>query len=100
MPVTGFRFGSLAYITDIKDYPPSLFDFLSGVDTLIISAVRKVPSPLHLNLEEAVSFSKKVGASQTFFTHVSHEFPYEETNSSLCDSMQLAFDGLQLPFSF
>jgi phosphoribosyl 1,2-cyclic phosphate phosphodiesterase len=71
--VTGFRFFDTAYVVDIREYNESLFSSLKGVHTLIISALRLQPSDAHFGLEEAIEFSKKVGAKKTYFTHISHD---------------------------
>ena len=40
MKVLGLRFGDLAYVTDIKEFPDTIFDDLKGVSTLIVSGLR------------------------------------------------------------
>ncbi len=98
MKVNGFRFGNLAYICDIRSYPSSIFDLLKGVDILIVSALRFTPSAVHFSVDEAVEFSKKVGASKTWLTHISHDLEHEKTNAYLPANVQLAYDGLQFEF--
>ncbi|MCB1181556.1 MAG: MBL fold metallo-hydrolase [Chlamydiia bacterium] len=96
MKVTGYRFGNFAYTTDIRDYPETLFEDLSGVNTLVMSALRHTTSPMHLNLEEAIAFSRAVGAKKTYFTHMSHELDHQTTNAALPEGFELAYDGLEL----
>lgn len=98
MPVNGFRFGDLAYLTDIKNFDESIFKSLKNLKTLIISALRFIPSHLHLSVDEAVDFAHRVGAEQTYFTHIGHELEYEKTNAVLPANIQLAYDGLELTF--
>lgn len=98
MLVNGFRFGNFAYISDIRHYPETIFEDLQGIETLVISCLRYEPSVLHFNVEEAVGFSKKVGASQAWFTHIAHELDHELTNSRLPPNYQLAYDGLEIDF--
>ena len=99
MKVNGFRWGNLAFLTDLKKFDDSVFDFLQGVDTLIISALRFTPSPLHLCLDEAIEFSKKIAPKQTFFTHLSHELDYEAGNAYLPANIRLAYHGLEISFT-
>ncbi|MAP73705.1 MAG: MBL fold metallo-hydrolase, partial [Planctomycetaceae bacterium] len=40
--------------------------------------------------------AKKIGAKRTVFTHISHDLEHEQTNRALPDSMELAYDGMQL----
>lgn len=98
MKVNGFRFGSLAYISDISYYPDSIFDDLKGIEILVVSALREEPSPVHFSIDEAVLFSKKVGARKTFFTHIAHEMDHEIVSRKLPSDVFLAFDGLRLEF--
>lgn len=98
MKVTGYRFGNLAYISDIREYEQRVIDELQGIETLIISALRYTRSEVHFNIEEALEFSAKVGAKKIFFTHISHELDHEETNQQLPENVRLAHDGLEIPF--
>lgn len=98
MKVTGYRFGNLAYISDIREYEQRVIDELQGIETLIISALRYTRSEVHFSIEEALEFSAKVGAKKIFFTHISHELDHEETNQQLPENVRLAHDGLEIPF--
>jgi phosphoribosyl 1,2-cyclic phosphate phosphodiesterase len=100
MPVMGFRIGSLAYISDIRTYPETIFEDLRGINILILSALRKEPSIMHFNLEEATAFAKKVGAKRTFLTHMGHELDYDQGNAQLPPEVRLAYDGLKLEFDY
>jgi len=96
--VNGFRFGSLAYITDIKNYDDEIFKMLAGVDTLILGALRIKPSNLHFSLDEAVAFAEKVQAKKTWLTHIAHELEHDEINKILPPQIALSYDGLELSF--
>lgn len=96
MKVTGFRFGTLAYITDILDYKEEIFDSLRGIETLVISARGWEKTLAHLTIEEAMAFAKKTGAKKTIFTHISHELEHEKTSRELPEGFSLAYDGLEL----
>lgn len=97
--VNGYRFGDFAYISDIKKYPETIFDDLNGVKTLVVSALREPVSQMHLSLEEAVEFGRKVGAEQTYFTHVAHEVDHESVNQKLPDGFAVAYDGQEVEFN-
>lgn len=98
MQVLGYRLGSFAYVLDIREYNKAIIEALSGVETLVLSALRPTTSPAHLSLNQAIEFAHKVGAKQTWFSHISHELPHEETNLKLPSSMCLAYDGLEIAF--
>ena len=93
MPVLGFRVGRFAYCTDCSEIPESSLDMLTDLDVLILDALRPRPHPTHLSLEQAVEMAQRIGARQTFFTHIAHAMGHAETNATLPESMALAFDG-------
>jgi phosphoribosyl 1,2-cyclic phosphate phosphodiesterase len=97
LPITGYRFGNAAYLTDVSTIPESSFALLKGLDTLIISALRHVPHPSHATVHQAVQWANRIGARQTWFTHISHDLGHEETNANLPEGIALAYDGLILP---
>ena len=39
----------------------------------------------------------RIGARQTWFTHIAHELGHEETNRNLPANAHLAYDGLSVP---
>lgn len=96
--VNGFRIGDFAYVTDIREFDPSVFVSLKGVRKLVLSALRDEPSPLHLSLDQAVDFARTVGAEETRLTHISHAMNHEMINSRLPPSIQCGFDGLEMEF--
>lgn len=93
LPVLGFRVGSFAYCTDVSEIPRESWRLLEGLDVLILDALRKRPHPTHFNLEQAVDHAGKIGAKQTYFTHIAHELGHEATNRELPSGMALAHDG-------
>lgn len=99
MKVTGYRFGTLSYISDIREYDDRVAKDLDGTETLILSALRYDPSEVHFSIEEAIAFSEKVGAKRTFFTHIAHDLEHDETNRKLPSGFSLAHDGLEVPFN-
>ncbi len=98
MRVNGFKLGNLAYVSDIRDYDESIFEELRGVDILVMSALRYSASHMHFSVDEAVAFSKKVGASHTWLMHVAHELDHDEANAYLPENIRMAYDGLELNF--
>ena len=96
LPILGFRFGSLAYLTDASAIPEGSWPLLDGLDVLVLDALRHRPHPTHFSLSEAVAVAERLQPRQTFFTHVCHDLSHAMTNRSLPAGMALAHDGLQL----
>lgn len=100
MRVLGYRFGDLAYLTDLYSPDSSLLTPLEGVRTLIVSALRPTPSPVHLSIDQAVDFAQQVGAEQTYFVHIAHEVDHEVVGRSLPKGISLGYDGMELSFEW
>ncbi len=100
LPIFGYRVGNVAYCTDCNLIPDESMAKLEGLDVLILDALRHTPHPTHFTLAQAVEAAKKIGAKQTYFTHIAHELKHAETNADLPDGMALAHDGLRLTASF
>ena len=96
-PIAGFRFGGAAYLTDVSAIPEASFALLDGVEVLVLSALRRSPHPSHSTVEQSVAWARRIGARQTWFTHIAHDLGHAETNRTLPDNMQLAYDGLSVP---
>ena len=93
MTIAGFRFGNAAYLTDVSAIPESSFALLEGVEVLVISALRHKPHPSHATLEQSLAWARRIGAQQTWFTHIAHDLGHEETNRTLPANARLAYDG-------
>lgn len=96
MDIAGFRFGNAAYLTDVSTIPESSFALLEGLDTLVLPSLRHKPHPSHATVEQAVGWARRIGARQTFFTHIAHELGHEATNRLLPAGMALAYDDLEV----
>jgi phosphoribosyl 1,2-cyclic phosphate phosphodiesterase len=97
MEIVGFRFGSAAYLTDVSAIPEGSFALLEGLDQLVLSALRHKPHPSHATVEQALGWARRIGAKQTWLTHIAHELGHEETNRALPAGVALAYDGLTVP---
>ena len=94
LPILAFRFNDFSYVTDVSDIPEASMKLLDGTRVLIISALRYKPHPTHLSLDQACDYARRIGARQTWFTHVAHDFDHDTVNASLPPELQLAHDGL------
>lgn len=83
-----------AYLTDCHDVPPSVVEQIHRVPVLILDALRERPHPTHLNFPRALEVVARVQPEQTYFIHMCHEVDHEQTNRSLPERVQLAYDGL------
>lgn len=99
-PVLAFRLGNVAFCTDCKLIPEESWPLLDDLDVLILDCLWDDPHPTHLNVAEALAVVDRVQPRRTYFTHVSHKLEYEATNARLPEGVELAYDGLKIPFTF
>jgi len=95
LPVTAFRIGDFAYITDMKTIAEGEKAKLRGVKTLVVNALHINWHHSHLNLEEALDFIAEIQPEQAWLTHISHRMGLHGERSKLLQKgVGLACDGL------
>jgi phosphoribosyl 1,2-cyclic phosphate phosphodiesterase len=95
--VLGFRIDNLAYFTDVKYITEEELKKLEGVELLVLNALRIEAHHSHLNLEDAVELAQRIGAKQTYFTHISHMLGFHKlVDDQLPDGINLAYDNLKV----
>lgn len=97
--VLGFRYGNVAYCTDVSEVPEESWPLLEGLDVLILDALRNRPHPTHFSLDQAVAVVERVGPKRALLTHMSHELEHEATCAALPDHINLAYDGQRVPLT-
>ncbi len=98
IPVIGLRVGDFAYITDVSEIPSESLPLLVGLETFVVDAVREKPHPNHFHLARAIEVARRIGARKTYLTHLSADYDHDVTNARLPEGIELAYDGLRVPF--
>lgn len=75
LPVLGYRFGDIAYCTDMNSIAEEEFEKLHGLRHFVINCVKRGKHISHFSIEEATETARKVGAANTWLTHLSHRLP-------------------------
>jgi len=97
LPILGYRFDNVAYITDAKSIDKNSMQLLQNLDILIINALHHEPHKKHLNLTEALAIIKELRPKKAILTHISHYMGlYTTTQKQLPDNVVLGFDGMQI----
>ena len=96
MPVLGFRFGNVAYCTDVNAIPPESMELLEGLDVLILDCLRREPHATHFGLTSRWPCGDELRPQRTLLTHLSHNLDHEATNAELPPGVELAYDGLEV----
>jgi phosphoribosyl 1,2-cyclic phosphate phosphodiesterase len=97
LPILGFRIGGFAYLTDVKSIAEPEYEKLRGVNTLVISALRKTAHISHLSLAEALDIIEIIKPGRAFLTHFSHEMGlHADLMGDLPVGVYPAYDGLEI----
>jgi phosphoribosyl 1,2-cyclic phosphate phosphodiesterase len=104
LPVLGFRFGDIAYITDMSSIPESEFSKLEGLKHLTLNTVSYNKHHYHFSLDETLELADRIRPEHTWLTHLSHTFPVHEqfckdlermcSKRNIHSIVQPAWDGL------
>ena len=93
----GYRFGALAYLTDMNYISPDEEAKLQGVDTLVVNALRWESHNSHYSVAEALALIERVAPRRAYLTHMSHRIGlHSTTEEMLPEGVHLAYDGLQI----
>ena len=93
LPVLGFRFGDVTYITDARTIAEAEMKKIKGTRILVLNALHHFEHYSHLNLAGALEVIEALEPEQTYLTHVSHHMGLAATiNSKLPSNVQLAYD--------
>ena len=90
----GFRFGPIAYSTDVVELSEKAFEVLSGVDTWIIGVLNYKPHPTHAHIDKALGWIERINPKRCVFTHMGLNLDYETLKMSLPKNVEPGFDGM------
>jgi len=90
----GYRFGKVAYSTDVVALDEKAFKTLEGVDTWIVDCIAMKPRPTHSHVAQTLEWIKRVQPRQAYLTHMSGLLDYDKLMSILPEGVLPAYDGL------
>jgi len=97
LPVFGFRFGKIAYVTDVNRLEEAEIDKLRELDVLVLNALRKEEHISHYNLSQALELIADVKPGKAYLTHLSHQMGFhDEVQKELPENVFLSYDGLEI----
>jgi len=91
----GFRFGPVAYSSDVVDLEEAAFTALEGVEVWIVDALRYAPHPTHAHVEKALGWIERVRPRRAILTNLHIDLDYGELSSRLPPGVEPAYDGLR-----
>jgi len=91
----GFRFGDVAYSTDLKGLPPDSFAAVDKLDIWIVDALRIAPHPSHMNLEESLAMIARVKPKRAILTDMHTDLDYQSLRRTLPAHIEPGYDGMR-----
>lgn len=100
LPIVGFLFQDLAYITDASFIDSKEIKQLKNIKYLIINCLRKEPEHFsHFTLEKVLEVIKKISPQKCYLTHISHLFGFHDViEKELPENITPAYDGFEFFF--
>ena len=90
----GFRFGPIAYSTDLVDLPEAAFAALEGVEVWIVDALSPQPHPTHSHLDQTLEWIERVKPKRAVLTHMNVTMDYATVARLTPDHVEPAYDGM------
>jgi phosphoribosyl 1,2-cyclic phosphate phosphodiesterase len=98
--IYGFRIdGSgkrLGYIPDCSQVPGETLERLANMDVMILDGLRPEEHPTHFSINECVEMLAKIGAKQSFITHLTHNSEHHDLQQRLGEVVTVPWDGLKI----
>ena len=99
MDSLGFRFGNMAYSTDLSELPDDSFKKLRGLDVWVVDALRPKSHPTHTHLEQTLKWIAELRPKRAILTHMTWDMDYATLCAELPTGVEPAYDGMVLQFS-
>jgi phosphoribosyl 1,2-cyclic phosphate phosphodiesterase len=90
----GFRFGDLAYSTDLVGLPEQSWRALEGVKVWIVDALQPEPHPTHTHLDMTLDWIARLKPERAILTHMNWNMDYETLRRELPPGVEPAYDGM------
>ena len=91
----GYRFGGVAYSSDVVGLDERAFEALAGLDVWIVDALRYRPHPTHAHLDLALSWIERLKPRRAILTNLHIDLDYETLKAELPPGVEPAYDGLR-----
>lgn len=91
----GYRFGNVAYSSDVVGLPEQSFDALTNLDVWIVDALRYTPHPTHASVDQALAWIARVKPKRAILTNMHIDLDYAQLAARLPPGVEPAVDGLR-----
>ncbi|HEX2561987.1 MBL fold metallo-hydrolase [Phenylobacterium sp.] len=90
----GFRFGNVAYSSDVVGLDEAAFAAMEGVEVWIVDALRWRPHPTHAHVERSLEWIARVKPKRAILTNLHIDLDYHDLAAKLPEGVEPAYDGL------
>lgn len=91
----GYRFGGVAYSSDVVALDEAAFAALAGLDVWIVDALRYRPHPTHAHLERTLQWIERLKPRRAILTNLHIDMDYATLLGELPSGVEPAYDGLR-----
>ncbi len=91
----GYRFGPVAYSSDVVRLPDSAMAALEGVEVFIVDALRYRPHPTHATVAEALAWIAALKPRRAILTNMHIDLDYATLAAELPPGVEPAYDGMR-----
>ena len=91
----GYRFGGVAYSSDVVNLDEAAFEALADLDVWIVDALRYRPHPTHAHLARALEWIDRLRPSRAILTNLHIDLDYEILKGELPAGVEPGYDGLR-----
>ncbi|HTI65956.1 MAG TPA: MBL fold metallo-hydrolase [Caulobacteraceae bacterium] len=91
----GFRFGPVAYSSDVVGLPEASYAALAGVEVWIVDALRDRPHPTHAHVEMTLGWIERVRPARAILTNLHVDLDYNALKARLPAGVEPAYDGMR-----
>ena len=90
----GFRFGAIAYSSDVDALDDAAFAALEGVECWIVDALRYTPHPSHAHVARTLEWIARVKPKRAILTNMHVDLDYAALAAELPPGVEPAYDGM------
>ena len=91
----GYRFGDVAYSSDVVNLDEQAFAALAGLDVWIVDALRYRPHPTHAHLERTLEWIERLKPRRAILTNLHIDLDYATLKAELPTGVEPGYDGLR-----
>ncbi len=96
----GFRFGPIAYSSDVDALDEAAFAALAGVECWIVDALRYTPHPSHAHVDRALEWIARVKPKRAILTNMHVDLDYARLAAELPPGVDPAYDGMTIDYAY